>query len=90
MPKKLALIKKAAAPTALLSDVRSLILGAREGVARAVNAGLTALYSELAAGSGETSSKSSARSMGGRLSPHWGDNWRLNLASGSEKNRSDT
>ena len=47
MPKKPALIKKNAPPDALLGDVRSLILSAREGVARAVNAGLTVLYWEI-------------------------------------------
>ena len=31
-------------PTALLADLRGLILQAREGVARAVDSGLTALY----------------------------------------------
>ncbi len=31
-------------PTALLTDVRGLILQAREGVARAVDSGLTTLY----------------------------------------------
>ena len=31
-------------PTALLADLRDLILQAREGVARAVDSGLTALY----------------------------------------------
>src|ERR1700682_345519 len=31
-------------PTALLADLRELILQAREGVARAVDAGLTTLY----------------------------------------------
>ena len=31
-------------PTALLTDVRELILQAREGVARAVDSGLTTLY----------------------------------------------
>ena len=44
MPKKPALTKRPAAPSALLADVRSLILSAREGIARTVNAGLTALY----------------------------------------------
>lgn len=34
-------------PNALLSDVRDLILAAREGVARTVNAGLTLLYWEI-------------------------------------------
>ena len=47
MPKKPALTKKPATPDALLGDVRSLILSARESVARAVNAGLTLLYWEI-------------------------------------------
>jgi len=34
-------------PTALLADLRGLILQAREGVARAVDSGLTALYWNL-------------------------------------------
>jgi predicted nuclease of restriction endonuclease-like (RecB) superfamily len=37
----------AASPKALLSDVRELILTAREGVARAVNAGLATLYWQI-------------------------------------------
>ncbi len=44
MPKKLALIKSVPQPAKLLSDVRQLILSAREGVARTVNASLSALY----------------------------------------------
>jgi len=51
MPKKLSLSKVAAKPargvTPLLADVRGLILAAREGVARTVNAGLTLLYWEI-------------------------------------------
>jgi predicted nuclease of restriction endonuclease-like (RecB) superfamily len=42
MPKKPVVLVKSAQP--LLADVRELILSAREGVARAVNAGLVALY----------------------------------------------
>lgn len=38
---------KPRASTALLGDVRGLILSAREGVARAVNAGLAMLYWEI-------------------------------------------
>jgi predicted nuclease of restriction endonuclease-like (RecB) superfamily len=38
-----------ASPKALLSDVRELILTTREGVARAVNAGLVTLYWEIGA-----------------------------------------
>ena len=37
----------AATPKALLTDVRKLILGTREGVARIVNAGLVTLYWEI-------------------------------------------
>jgi hypothetical protein len=44
MPKKLALTKSAAPAGPLLTDVRQLILAAREGVARTVNVGLVALY----------------------------------------------
>jgi predicted nuclease of restriction endonuclease-like (RecB) superfamily len=44
MPKKLALAKVPAIPGALLTDVRQLILSAREGIARTVNAGLALLY----------------------------------------------
>ena len=47
MPKKPAPKKSPVISTALLGDVRSLILSAREGVARAVNAGLTVLYWEI-------------------------------------------
>ena len=47
MPKKLALPKSSTASLPLLADVRSLILAAREGVARTVNAGLTLLYWEI-------------------------------------------
>ena len=47
MPKKTSLTKHPAPAGPLLSDVRSLILAAREGVARAVNAGLTLLYWEI-------------------------------------------
>lgn len=44
-PKKRAgVVLPAAKPIALLSDVRELILQAREGVARAVDSGLTTLY----------------------------------------------
>ncbi|HLP75651.1 MAG TPA: DUF1016 N-terminal domain-containing protein [Candidatus Paceibacterota bacterium] len=49
MPKKLSLAKAAAKPARssageLLADMRGLILGAREQVARAVNSGLVTLY----------------------------------------------
>ena len=51
MPKKLPLAKVSAKPARgvapLLADVRGLILAAREGVARTVNAGLTLLYWEI-------------------------------------------
>ena len=51
MPKKLPFAKVAAKPVRavapLLADVRGLILAAREGVARTVNAGLTLLYWEI-------------------------------------------
>ena len=47
MPKKLSRKKSPAVSTALFGDVRSLILSAREGVARAVNAGLALLYWEI-------------------------------------------
>ena len=51
MPKKLALVKStpepAPQPIRLLSDVRELILSAREGVARAVNASLATLYWQI-------------------------------------------
>ena len=52
MPKKLSLTKvfaKRSRPDAsgLLAKVRGLILAAREGVARTVNAGLTVLYWEI-------------------------------------------
>ena len=47
MPNKLALIKSTPQPVALLADVRQLILGAREGVARAVNASLVILYWQI-------------------------------------------
>ena len=51
MPKKLSLTKVAAKPARgvapLLADVRGLIIAAREGVARTINAGLTALYWEI-------------------------------------------
>ncbi len=40
-------IAAAVSPKALLTDVRELILAAREGVARTVNAGLTLLYWEI-------------------------------------------
>jgi predicted nuclease of restriction endonuclease-like (RecB) superfamily len=42
--KRTAAVLPAQKPTALLADLRELILQAREGVARAVNSGLTALY----------------------------------------------
>ena len=44
MPKTLAPAKHPTHPAALLADVRQLILAAREGVARAVNASLAMLY----------------------------------------------
>jgi predicted nuclease of restriction endonuclease-like (RecB) superfamily len=44
MPKSRAIPIAAAKPIALISDVRKLILQAREGVARAVDSGLTTLY----------------------------------------------
>ena len=44
MPKKPALTKLPAIPGALLADVRHLIISAREGVARTVNAGLALLF----------------------------------------------
>jgi hypothetical protein len=51
MPKKLTPAKVSAKPARivapLLADVRGLILVAREGAARAVNAGLTILYWEI-------------------------------------------
>ena len=51
MPKKLSLAKVSAKPAPvvapLLADVRGLILAAREGAARTVNAGLTLLYWEV-------------------------------------------
>ncbi|MEI6779906.1 MAG: PDDEXK nuclease domain-containing protein [Verrucomicrobiota bacterium] len=47
MPKKLALIKSAPTPVALLADVRHLIVATREGVARAVNTGLVSLYWQI-------------------------------------------
>lgn len=51
MPKKAALTKVSAKPARgvapLLADVRGLILAAREGIARTVNAGLTLLYWEI-------------------------------------------
>ncbi|MDB6071095.1 MAG: hypothetical protein JWL81_2266 [Verrucomicrobiales bacterium] len=52
MPKKKAIIRKPSAGvekfgTALVSDVRVLILAAREDLGRAVNAGLTLLYWEI-------------------------------------------
>jgi UDP:flavonoid glycosyltransferase YjiC (YdhE family) len=42
--KRTAAVLPAQKPTALLADLRELILQAREGVARAVDSGLTALY----------------------------------------------
>ena len=42
--KRTAAVLPARRPTALLADLRDLILHAREGVARAVDSGLTALY----------------------------------------------
>ncbi|MCI0539023.1 MAG: PDDEXK nuclease domain-containing protein [Verrucomicrobiales bacterium] len=50
MPKKLQLArvaKRARGVTPLLADVRELILAAREGIARTINAGLTLLYWEI-------------------------------------------
>jgi len=47
MPKKLALTKSAPQPVRLLSDVRQLILSAREDVARTINTGLVALYWQI-------------------------------------------
>lgn len=51
MPRKAALIKVSAKPARsvapLLADVRELILIARTGIARTVNAGLTLLYWEI-------------------------------------------
>lgn len=51
MPRKLLPAKAAAKPlrgvTPLLAEVRGLILAAREGIARTVNAGLTRLYWEI-------------------------------------------
>ncbi len=51
MPKKRPPAKSAAKPAngvpPLLADVRGLILAAREGIARTVNAGLTQLYWEI-------------------------------------------
>ena len=47
MPKKKPLTKKSATSTPLFSEVRLLILAARDGVARTVNAGLALLYWEI-------------------------------------------
>src|ERR1022692_1128714 len=47
MLNKLALIKAAPQPVALLADVRQMILAARESVARSVNASLVILYWQI-------------------------------------------
>jgi len=47
MPKRLALTRSVPQPTSLLSEVRQLILAAREGVARSVNTGLVLLYWQI-------------------------------------------
>jgi len=47
MSKKPILTKTNAKPEALLGDVRSLVLTAREGIARTVNAGLVLLYWQI-------------------------------------------